>query len=50
MEIFTNIADDLKLLGDRTRLAMLSLLKSGNGACANLSASSTFPSPPSASI
>ncbi|MFD1775576.1 ArsR/SmtB family transcription factor [Paenibacillus rhizophilus] len=27
MEVFTNIADDLKLLGDRTRLAMLSLLK-----------------------
>lgn len=27
MEKLTNIADDLKLLGDKTRLAMLSLLK-----------------------
>lgn len=27
MDSLTNIADDLKLLGDKTRLAMLSLLK-----------------------
>jgi len=27
MEALTDIADDLKLLGDKTRLAMLSLLK-----------------------
>jgi len=27
MEILSEIADDLKLLGDKTRLAMLSLLK-----------------------